>query len=56
MSGLPGDVTVHVLPAGTDGRPPDLSQLRYRDRAKVGVSIERAHDASARYLAGLADH
>jgi NTE family protein len=56
MSGLPDDVTVHVLPAGTDGRPPDLSQLRYRDRAKVGVSIERAHDASARYLAGLADH
>jgi hypothetical protein len=43
-----------VLPAGTDQRTPDLSQLRYRDKTKVGASIERAYAASARYLAGLA--
>ncbi len=54
MSALPGDVRVHVLPAGADRRPPDLSQLRYRDKTRVGASIERAYAASARYLAGLA--
>jgi len=54
MSALPGDVQVHVLPAGGDQRPPDLSQLRYRDKTKVGMSIERAYIASASYLAGLA--
>jgi NTE family protein len=53
MSALPDDIRVHVLPAGTDQRPPDLSQLRYRDKTKVGVSIERAYTASASYLAGL---
>ena len=56
MSALPADVRVHVLPAGTDRRPPDLSQLRYRDKTRVATSIERAYTASARYLAGLADH
>ena len=54
MSALPGGVQVHVLPAGGDQRPPDLSQLRYRDKTKVGMSIERAYIASASYLAGLA--
>ncbi len=54
MSALPDDVRVHVLPAGSDGRPPDLSQLRYRDKTKVGASIERAYRASASYLATLA--
>jgi NTE family protein len=53
MAALPGDVEVHVLPAGTDRRSPDLSQLRYRDKTKVTASIERAYAASARYLAGL---
>ncbi|MDX6396198.1 MAG: hypothetical protein QOJ73_7261 [Streptosporangiaceae bacterium] len=56
MSALPSDVRVHVLPAGGDQRPPDLSQLRYRDRTKVGVSIDRAYAASASYLAGLTGH
>ncbi len=51
MSALPGDVQVHVLPAGADRRPPDLSQLRYRDKTKVRASIGRAYAASARYLA-----
>src|SRR6266566_4600654 len=54
MSALPEDVRVHVLPAGGDRRPPDLSQFRYRDRSKVGLSIERAYAASASYLAALA--
>ena len=56
MSLLPDDVRVHVLPAGTDRRPPDLSQLRYRDKTKVTASIERAYAASAKYLAGLDGH
>jgi len=56
MSLLPDDVRVHVLPAGTDRRSPDLSQLRYRDKTKVTLSIERAYAASARYLAGLDGH
>jgi NTE family protein len=54
MTSLPKGVRVHVLPAGSDRRPPDWSQLRYRDRAKVGLSIERAYMASAGYLADLA--
>ena len=56
MAALPGNVTVHVLPAGGDRRPPDLSQLRYRDKTKVGASIERAYEASASYLAELAGY
>jgi len=56
MSALPADVRVHVLPAGTDRRPPDLSQLRYRDKTRVAASIERAYTASVRYLAELAGH
>jgi NTE family protein len=56
MATLPADVRVHVLPAGTDRRPPDLSQLRYRDQTRVAASIERAYTASARYLAELAGH
>jgi len=56
MSVLPSGVAVHVLPAGEDRRPPDLSQLRYRDKTKVGASIERAYAASASYLAELTGH
>jgi NTE family protein len=53
MSALPDGVAVHVLPTGEDRRPPDLSQLRYRDKTKVRASIERAYAASAKYLAAL---
>ena len=53
MAALPGDVRVHVLPSGADKRPPDLAQLRYRDRTSVGASMERAYQASVRYLAEL---
>jgi NTE family protein len=53
MATVPADVQVHVLPSGGTQRPPDLSQLRYRDKTSVGMSIERAYRATASYLAGL---
>ena len=56
MAALPGHVRVHVLPTGGDRLPPGLSQFRYRDRARVSLSIERAYTASASYLAALATH
>jgi hypothetical protein len=46
-------VDVHVLPTGGERRPPDLSQLRYRDQTIVDVSIERAYTAATSYLAAL---
>ncbi len=53
MSAIPAGVRVHVLPTSSERRPPDLSQLRYRDRSGVAENIERAHAASARYLADM---
>jgi len=54
MAALPDGVRVHVLPTGGDRLPPGLSQFRYRDRAKVGRSIERAYTATVSYLARTA--
>jgi NTE family protein len=54
MAALPPDVRVHVLPAGTPGRPADLSQLRYRDHSRVDGYIDRARTATAAYLADAA--
>jgi NTE family protein len=54
MSSLPENVRVHVLPTGGDRPAPGLAQFRYRDKARVGLSIERAHTASASYLAARA--
>jgi NTE family protein len=55
MAAVPPEVTVHVLPAGTDAQPGvDLSQLRYRDTSRIDEHIERAYEASAAYLAELA--
>jgi NTE family protein len=54
MSSLPENVRVHVLPTGGDRLAPGRSQFRYRDRSRVGLSIERAYAASAGYLAELA--
>jgi len=54
MATLPSGVRVHVLPTGGDRVPPGLPQFRYRDRARVAQSIERAYAASASYLAALA--
>jgi NTE family protein len=56
MSSLPDGVRVHVLPTGGDRLPPGRAQFRYRDRSRVRLSIERAHAASASYLAALAAH
>jgi NTE family protein len=56
MAAVPPEVTVHVLPAGTDGQAGvDLSQLRYRDTSRIDEHIERAHQASAAYLAGVGE-
>jgi NTE family protein len=51
MSSLPGDVTVHVLPAGGNGRVEGLAQLRYRDSSRVAAYLDQARAASAAYLA-----
>jgi NTE family protein len=53
MATLPAGVRVHVLPTGGDRVPPGLQQFRYRDRARVVQSIERAYAASVAYLAAL---
>jgi NTE family protein len=54
MASLPSEVRVHVLPTGGDRLPPGRPQFRYRDRARVGQSIERAYQATASYLSALA--
>jgi NTE family protein len=53
MSSLPSDVRVHVLPTGGDRLPPGAAQFRYRDKNRVGQSIDRAYAASVRFLADL---
>jgi NTE family protein len=53
MSALPEGVRVHVLPTGGDRLPPGRAQFRYRDRTRVGLSIDRAYTATASYLAAL---
>ncbi|MEV0593849.1 patatin-like phospholipase family protein [Nonomuraea cavernae] len=47
MASLPPGVEVHVLPAG---EPRPLSPLRYRDPTQISAYIDRAYDASSRYL------
>jgi NTE family protein len=51
LANVPDGVAVHVLPAGDEGTP--LATLRYRDSRSVRTRIRRAHDAAAKYLAGL---
>jgi NTE family protein len=52
LAALPDDVELHVLPTGQTDPPryTDLSQFRYRDTSQVRERIDRAHEASARYL------
>jgi NTE family protein len=53
MASLPDDVTVHVLPTGDrpgEGVPEGLRQLRYRDARRASERVERAYEASRRYL------
>ncbi|MGN9845413.1 patatin-like phospholipase family protein [Nonomuraea sp. H19] len=47
MSSLPPGVEVHVLPAGVTEA---LSPLRYRDLSQISACIDRAYQASSRYL------
>jgi NTE family protein len=55
MAAVPPEVTVHVLPAGTEGQAGvDLAQLRYRDTSRIDEHIQRAYEASVAYLAGAA--
>jgi NTE family protein len=54
MGDLPATVNVHVLPTGEEVRFNDLSHLRYRNMSKTVQRIERAYQASAQYLEGLA--
>ena len=53
MSSLPDGVQVHVLPTGGGRPPPGMAQFRYRDRDRVGQSIERAYTATASYLSAV---
>ncbi len=52
LAALPEEIDVHVLSTGQQDPPryTDLSQFRYRDTSNVGERIERARQASARYL------
>ncbi|MCA1223931.1 patatin-like phospholipase family protein, partial [Streptomyces sp. 8L] len=55
MADLPEDVTVHVLPSGAAAREwTSASRLRHRDFARTSERIERAYEASARYLQSAA--
>jgi NTE family protein len=49
MAAIPPTVDVHVLPIGGSGERDD-SPLAYRDLAAAGRRINRAYEASARYL------
>ena len=53
MAAVPPGVDVHVLPTGDEVRP-DLRQLRYRSTGRIGERIDRAHAATAAYLAAQA--
>jgi NTE family protein len=58
-AGISPDVVVGTPVGAINGAlvaadPADLAQLGYRARTGVAASIERAYQASARYLAGLA--
>jgi NTE family protein len=54
LAAVPADIRVHVLPTG-DQDPPAYNdigeQLRYRDFRSAAERIERAHAATAAYLA-----
>ncbi|MPZ87615.1 MAG: patatin-like phospholipase family protein [Nitriliruptorales bacterium] len=54
MAALPDTVTAHVLPTG-DPVAASLSQLRYRDTARVGERVELAYAAARAYLARSAE-
>ncbi|HSP38002.1 MAG TPA: patatin-like phospholipase family protein [Frankiaceae bacterium] len=55
MASLPAEVTVHVLPSGSEPRSPraELDPRNYRRTGGVTGRIERAYDASMRYLSDV---
>jgi NTE family protein len=55
MAALPAGVVSHVLPTGEEELPAydPIGQLRYRDFRRVGERMERAYQASSRYLESL---
>ena len=51
---IPSEVTVHVLPTGLgERRPSTWSNLRYRDRRRIGDRTEVAYRATRDYVAQL---
>ena len=52
IAAVPEGVSVHVLPAGVGSRRDD-SPLAYRDLRAAARRIERAYEASVKYLDGL---
>jgi NTE family protein len=53
MEALPEAVTAHVLPSGDAPAFNDRSQMRYRDTSRIPKRIERAYEATSRYLDSL---
>lgn len=50
LTNLPRGSILHVLPTG-DPKRPNISQLNYRDLKGIGRRIERAYEATRKYLA-----
>ncbi|MDI5962500.1 patatin-like phospholipase family protein [Streptantibioticus silvisoli] len=50
MADLPPSVTVHVLPSGAPESEGTVARLAHRDFDRTGERIERAYEASCRYL------
>ena len=52
MADLPPEVTVHVLPSGSEPRSPraELDPRNYRRTGGVSARMDRAYDAGMRYL------
>ena len=52
IAALPDDIELHVLPTGQaePARYNDLGQLRYRQTSGIPRDIERAYEATSRYL------
>jgi NTE family protein len=55
IEGLPEGVTAHVLPSAAEGLGfNDPRQIRYQGGKRIPVAIERAREATARYLSEIA--
>ncbi len=54
LATLPHDVTVHVLPTGSNPKAKynDIAKLRYNTRDSISARLDAAYRASAEYLSG----